>query len=612
MDFHRNNLDLSSSPYLLQHKDNPVWWQEWKKEVLEHAKKENKLVLVSVGYSSCHWCHVMAKEAFSDQETAAFLNKHFVSIKVDREQRPDLDQFFMDFIIQTQSQGGWPLNAFLSPDGKPFFAGTYFPSKSLYGLLSFNELLKQLAVWYEKHKESLSDFIPKYQRGVERYDQRNEKELVQNLLLYGNQLWGGFGRQQQFPPHGTLLFLLSYFETTRDQRYVPFLIKTLDMMAMHGLHDHLQGGFFRYCVDVSWIIPHFEKMLYDQAMHLWVYSLAYKLFNIPAYKTVAQKLFQCLEDSFEAEGLFCSSLDAETEHREGGTYVWSYQELKDNLNAEEWAEFQKIYDVQEEGNFEGLNHLIKKKLEFLPDVEQKLLKIRKKRLQPFRDEKIITSWNALTGIGFVLYYRVFGDTKALSKAKGLLKNLLKKHYHEGKILHSSMVGNHDSGSGEKEEFLEDYASLLLFITYIHEEEPAYAEIMMKLKERMMTFLQNGEWIMNKTTDFISLPVNIYDNPTPSPASLAEIAKMRADYLLDKTEEERTLSYGAPLESDFWNMIVYWRRGNFHMLEGSEISRSLLPFNSVFTRSPNFVDCYKHTCQLFKSEEDLEKFLANPQ
>ncbi|MEK6867923.1 MAG: DUF255 domain-containing protein, partial [Nanoarchaeota archaeon] len=448
INFNQNNLNKSSSPYLQQHRNNPIHWQEWSLEVLEYAKKQNKLLFVSVGYATCHWCHVMAAEAFENKEIAQFLNEHFIAIKVDREQRPDIDQYMMAFLIEQQGHGGWPLNVILTPDQKPMLAMTYVPITAKYGMPGFLDILKHTIHIEAQQKDALQPFIIEQQipTSVE------EKELITSYKSHFNSHYGGFGHGPQFPPHNTLLFLLYYSQTLSDHKnqedqaikkeIFAMLEKTLDVMATRGLHDHLQGGFYRYCVDSDWTIPHFEKMLYDQALLLWVYSAAYKVFAKEAYKMVAEKIMQCLEETYrnhenenDNDELYYSGHDADTAHEEGATYIWSKKELQEILFPVEFSQFSDLYLILENGNFEEKNHFIKKKLEFFPEIEQKLLQHRKKRVQPFVDKKKITSWNAFTGIGLLMYWRATGKKEIKEKAKQLYTSLLKKHFIAGKLSH---------------------------------------------------------------------------------------------------------------------------------------------------------------------------------
>ncbi|MBE0678302.1 MAG: thioredoxin domain-containing protein, partial [Bacteroidales bacterium] len=321
--WHRNNLDSSSSPYLRQHAGNPIWWQEWNSETLAHAAAENKPVLVSVGYATCHWCHVMAGEAFSDPETADYLNANFVSIKTDREQRPDIDQYMMNFIQAQTGSGGWPLNVFLTPGLKPVHALTYAPVRTSGNRYSFLHIAQAVIEFIEQRGDNIMSFS----RSEQEAPLADAEQLTESLGEYFDSEFGGFGAGQKFPPHSTLLFMLYHMAVNDEAKAAEktsveegaedltsedvtsgeyksngetgtvsqIVTTTLDTMMMRGLNDHLQGGIYRYCVDREWTIPHFEKMLYDQAMALWSYSLAYRVTAREHYRTMAEKIVKSLD-----------------------------------------------------------------------------------------------------------------------------------------------------------------------------------------------------------------------------------------------------------------------------------------------------------------------------
>lgn len=591
--FKRNNLDKAISPYLQQHKNNPIHWQEWSNEVLLYAKEQKKILFVSVGYATCHWCHVMAAEAFSDNEVADYLNANFISIKVDREQRPDIDHYLMSFLVETQGQGGWPLNAFLEPDIKPLMAVTYVPVTAQYGMMPFIELLK--FVKNSSSKASPMRYMPRQNinEGIE------EQELIKVIINNFDAINGGFGSGMKFPPHNTLLFLLSYYEKTKDTDVKNIIEVTLNKMALGGLHDHLQGGFYRYCTDRTWTIPHFEKMLYDQAMLLWVYSVAYHVLKNEEYKTVAEKIIKCLQDTFEEDGLFYSAHDADTDHNEGATYLWTEKELKEIL-GDDFNQFIEIYDISEYGNFEGKNHLIKKNGKFLLEVENKLLQIRNKRRQPFTDKKIITSWNALTGIGLLIASRYLENNSAKIKAKKLFERLLEKHYFNGKLCHSSL-GNDVQSNG----FLEDYASMLLFATLLYQEYFEGKEIIVDLSSKLKEFY-SGKWHESKNEDFIEIPAQTVDHPIPSSVSLAECASLFAKIILNQNYGQE--QYAEPLARDFFNVMAFVKNGNWHEIHTPQkIEWKELPFNSIQIPSEKIQDCYNKKCLEFAN---IKKLLEN--
>ncbi len=604
LNFHRNNLHQASSPYLQQHQNNPIHWQEWNTEVLEYAQKNHKIILVSIGYAACHWCHVMARQAFSYQASADFLNTYFVCIKVDREQRPDLDHYCMSFIQETQGQGGWPLNIFMTPEGKPFFAITYVPVEPQFGRPAFLELLHFIKTEYE-HNQNSPDYLP------HPYSQEGKVEEPQLIFLLKKN-FSSPSSGPQFPPHCTILFLLHYYEQNPDAELRQIMEALLDKMATSGLHDHLQGGFYRYCVDETWTIPHFEKMLYDQAMLLWVYSTAYKIISKPTYKIVAEKVICCLEETFADAGLYYSSHDADTDHEEGATYLWTKEELEKNCSPDEFKQFFDVYELMKSGNGElGVaakkNHLIKKKLRFLPETEKKLLTLRKRRVQPFVDKKQVTSWNALLGIGLLMASRYLPHPLAKVQAENLFKALWEKHFIQGKISHSSWGEKIQSG-----EFLEDYAGLLLFATYLSEENEQYLQYVETLFPLLLEFkekqrIENSKWIESKTDDFPSLPASEFDHPIPSSVSLAEMAELRASIILGKPYQEK--SYRPALSSDFYNLMAFMSQGNWHCLHTPHaLLWKQLPLNSLQIKSAFIQDCYQQRCIPFKDLMALRESL----
>lgn len=656
--FNCNNLGKSSSPYLQQHKDNPVHWQEWNKDVLEYAKATDKPMFVSVGYATCHWCHVMAKEAFSDNEVAGFLNKNFVCIKVDREQRPDIDRYLMSFIMETQGHGGWPLNVFMTHEIKPYLAVTYVPVKNPHGM-SFIQLLEVAKQAYVEMAKHMNQYIPIIEefKGMEETPVTNQ---IKQILSKFDEKNAGFGSGHKFPPHCTLLFLLSYYENiknkakdekvndekvddekTKHTKHEPVNEKikveikgdikadvravienTLDIMAMRGLHDHLQGGFYRYSVDRQWTMPHFEKMLYDQAMMLWIYSAAYKVLKKEQYKTIVEELLKCLSETFECNednngadnergGVYFSAHDADTEHEEGATYLWREDELKQILTDSEFKQFKSVYEISEQGseqgkekgNFEDKIHLVKSRLEFIPAIEAKLLQIRKKRKQPFTDKKIVTSWNALTGIALLTAYRCVGIESAKQKALQLFDKLIETHYVNGQLLHSSIGNQVQHGN-----FLDDYACMLSFATYIYEETGQKKDLIGELYQKLQQFKKQGKetWIESLNEDFIEIPAEQFDNPIPSSSAMAELAVLRIQLM--NNEPYDSPGYKPGLSFDFYNFVEFIRKGNWHVIHCPKIPWEDLPLNTVQFPGEMIIDCYANKCAMFKTKEDLMNYI----
>ncbi len=408
-----NRLAKETSPYLLQHKDNPVAWWPWGPEALAEAKRENKPILLSIGYAACHWCHVMAHESFEDEATAAVMNELFVNIKVDREERPEIDEIYMNALHLLGEQGGWPLTMFLTSDGEPFWGGTYFPKTAAYGRPGFQDVLRQVAkVFHQEHekvernraalKAELSTRAKAQSRvkiGIPELN--NIAERIGGLF---DPINGGLRGAPKFPQCGMLEFLWRAGERTGEERYFAVVNRSLERMSEGGIYDHLGGGYARYAVDERWLVPHFEKMLYDNAQILELLALAYtrtgnELFRERARETVGWLAREMTTE----EGAFASSLDADSEGEEGKFYIWSRAEIAEALGEEDGNFFARHYDVTADGNFEG--HNILNRLNRLPrskedearlkTLREKLLAIRAKRVRPGLDDKVLADWNGL-------------------------------------------------------------------------------------------------------------------------------------------------------------------------------------------------------------------------
>ncbi|MHC4499554.1 MAG: thioredoxin domain-containing protein, partial [Planctomycetota bacterium] len=415
-----NHLRNENSPYLLSHADNPVDWYPWGDEALQRARDEDKPIFLSIGYAACHWCHVMERESFEDKKIAAILNESFVSIKVDREQRPDLDNIYMSFTTALTGSGGWPMSVFLTPDLKPFFAGTYFPPEDRYGRPGFKRLITEIARAYRQDKEkiiSLSESI------MAQLSSRINAGAGQGLLtadlvskgadglMQGfDHAYGGFGQAPKFPQALELSLFLRHYRQSGDISFLQAALKALKGMADGGIYDHIGGGFARYSTDQKWLVPHFEKMLYDNSLLVPVYVEAYQVTgDSENLETVRGTLEFVLREMTDKSGGFYSSLDADSEHEEGKFYIWSKSEV-DSLLGDEADLFCRYYNITEGGNFEGRNILnitadserLRQSLS-LDDFDQrmaagraKLLEARPKRVRPATDDKILSSWNGLT------------------------------------------------------------------------------------------------------------------------------------------------------------------------------------------------------------------------
>ncbi|MFP4482373.1 MAG: thioredoxin domain-containing protein [Thermovirgaceae bacterium] len=540
----RNNLDSARSPYLLQHAGNPVWWQEWGKGIIEEASRRDVPIFVSSGYATCHWCHVMAAGAFSDDNVAEYLNSHFVCVKVDREERPDIDHYLMDFLTATTGSGGWPLNAFLTPRLEPIFAFTYLPAQTEGGMPGLLDVAKGLnRVWREEQLDA-AVFMP----SAALPDPVSREQVLPALKRLFDHRSGGFGRGAKFPPHCSLLYLLHLLEKEESPAAGAMCRKTLDAMRLGGLNDHLQGGLFRYCVDERWHIPHFEKMLYDQAMGLWCYSLAASVLKEEAYASTAETVARCLGECFEREGLFLAAFDADTQHEEGGTYLWGYDELESLLSREDFRELKRVYHIEPGGNFEGRIHLVKRVDENLPEIEAKLLETRRERPQPEADTKILCGNNALAVMalseaGYLLQKKTFSQM-----ADSMGKRLLDVFWDGRRLAHCV-----SRGALQEQSFLFDAAALLAAVLTLAKENPQLRSVSVDLASYVESFRGPEGWVESRPDDFHHVPASVFDHPVPSGAAMAEYALVRAALLEGK--DPGTPVYRQPLSADFFNVTA---------------------------------------------------------
>src|SRR2546423_1652407 len=420
---HTNRLAREKSPYLLQHQYNPVDWHAWGEEAFSKARNENNPLFLSIGYSTCHWCHVMERESFESEETAKFLNEHFVSIKVDREERPDVDKIYMTFVQSSTGQGGWPLNVFLTPDLKPFFGGTYFPPDDRHGRSSFVQVLKQIQKLWETRHGDLTDSANQMHA---RLQEAATSGAVSNLLLTTEAIrkagamfkesydprHGGFGGAPKFPQPSQPQFLLRYARRFRDQDAIRMVLHTCDRMAAGGIHDQLGGGFARYSVDAEWLVPHFEKMLYDNAQLAQLYLDAYLVSGDARHADIARDILAyVLRDMSHPEGGFYSAEDADSEGHEGKFYCWTRGEVAKLLTPDEFKAATHYFGITEKGNFTDHSHphplpnqnvlnIVEPTLSdsakaLLTSAKAKMLAVRAKRVRPHLDDKVLASWNGL-------------------------------------------------------------------------------------------------------------------------------------------------------------------------------------------------------------------------
>jgi uncharacterized protein len=538
-----NALIHASSPYLLQHAHNPVNWVEWSEETLQRAKNEDKMILVSIGYSACHWCHVMEHESFENEEVAELMNQHFICIKIDREERPDIDQIYMDAVQLLTGRGGWPLNCFALPDGRPLHGGTYFPIEQ------WKKTLQSIADFYQTRKEEAFQYAAELTSGINKLDhiipvENAEIKLetidkaVENWSKNFDLIYGGYNWAPKFPMPNNWAFYLQYYKQSNNPMYLDAVIKTLDGMANGGIFDQIEGGFARYSTDLYWKAPHFEKMLYDNGQLIGLYANAYQLTKNNLYKDIVYKTHQFLHHELTHEtGLFYSALDADSEGVEGKYYIWTRQELVSILGDDEPL-FSIYYSVDAYGNWEhGANILYKTRsqdeLEKLTgktiiEIEQiiekcntLLLLERNKKTKPGLDDKVITSWNALMISGYCEAFKAFGEKEFYTAAQKALDSIL-QHLWTDKTLYRIYKNGKISIPG----FAEDYACLTkaLIDFYQISFDEKYLIKANELMELSITYFYSEEkklFYFKSNTDaaLIARKLDLTDDVIPSANSI---------------------------------------------------------------------------------------------
>jgi len=491
----QNRLIHEKSPYLLQHASNPVDWYPWCDEAFEKARKENKPVFLSIGYSTCHWCHVMAHESFEDSEVAVLMNETFVSIKVDREERPDIDGIYMTVCQIMTGGGGWPLTIIMTQDKKPFFAGTYIPKENRYGRAGMMELIPKIKqLWRDRHDDvlntadNLTEALKRLEvkEDGEKLDENNLKKTFKQLSGRFDHIYGGFGNSPKFPTPHNLLFLLRYWKRTGDPLAMEMVEKTLKFMRLGGIYDHTGFGFHRYSTDDRWFLPHFEKMLYDQALLAMIYIEAYQATGKEEYKNTAKEIFTyVLRDMTSPVGGFYSAEDADSEGVEGKFYLWREEEILKLLGKDEGDLFIKIFNVTKDGNFpeeiEGGNiPYLKKPLyetainmkisekdlrERLEKSREKLFKERENRIHPHKDDKILTDWNGLMIAALSKGAQVFDEPAYLKAAHKSADFILNHMYKDGRLLH-----RYRDGEGGIKGNIDDYAFFIQGLLELYETD----------------------------------------------------------------------------------------------------------------------------------------------
>jgi uncharacterized protein YyaL (SSP411 family) len=562
-----NHLINETSPYLLQHAHNPVDWYPWGEEAFAKAKAEDKPVLVSIGYSACHWCHVMEHESFEDEETARLMNEHFVNIKVDMEERPDVDQIYMTFVQLTTGRGGWPMNVFMTADKLPFFGGTYFPPVSRYNMPGFTQILVSVAEAYRDKRDELmhsaNDILGEMRRvglsefspvglSVEQLD-----TAFNSFARTFDAVNGGFGGAPKFPPSMSLEFLLRYYKRTGSENALDIVKKTAEKMAYGGICDQLGGGFHRYAVDSVWLVPHFEKMLYDNAQLIRVYLHLYQITKDELYKRVAaETLAYVMREMLDVKGAFYSTQDADSEGVEGKFFVWTPEEIEEILGEKDAQIFSFFYDVSEEGNFEEKNILNMKvspaetaklfKLtenelhEILSRGRERLFATREKRIKPFRDEKVLTAWNGLMLAAFAEAAAVLDREDLLDVAKRNADFVLENLQKDGRLLRTWK-----DGEAKLNAYLEDYANFAdgLLELYQASGETRYLKEAKRLADVMVTEFWDEErggffFTSNDHEELLVRTKDYTDNASPSGNSAAADVFLKLSKLVGDERYER--------------------------------------------------------------------------
>jgi uncharacterized protein len=588
---HTNHLIHETSPYLLQHAHNPVDWYSWGDEAFQKAKSQNRPILLSIGYSACHWCHVMERESFEDEKIAALMNDLFVNIKVDREERPDLDEIYMNAVQMLTGRGGWPMTVFLTPEGKPFYGGTYFPPEDRYGVPGFPKILQGVANAYREKPQDVERSVEQILAALQRMSLSTESQQPFSSDIIGQSAeqlaqaydtdHGGLGKAPKFPNVGVYELFLRHYHHSKGSRFLEMVTHTLTKMAQGGIYDHLGGGFHRYSVDAKWLVPHFEKMLYDNAQLVRIYAQVYCVTGEPLFKQVVDETMNYLmREMLHTEGGFYSTQDADSEGEEGRFFVWTEAEITRILGEGSSEIFCRIYDVSEEGNFEEKNILhpiltleqaskffrrdLKEIESLVSDAKRKLFQEREKRPKPFRDEKILTSWNGLMLSGLAEAIKISPHPSYLEAANRTVNFIFTKMFRDGHLLHT-----YKSGPGKILGYLDDYAFLAAGLLDLFEAtvNRAHLDRALKLAEIMLHEFWDeaggGFFYTGRSHErLIAQSKPIFDGSIPSGNAMATQVLLR---LYHYTGKEDYLKRAERILRAYYNAMENQPFGFAHML-----------------------------------------------
>ncbi|WP_040229108.1 thioredoxin domain-containing protein [Bhargavaea cecembensis] len=584
-----NWLIKSKSPYLLQHARNPVNWLEWSTEAFERARIENKPVFVSIGYSTCHWCHVMEGESFEDPEVAAVINESFIPVKVDREERPDIDAIYMDACMKLTGQGGWPLNAFLTPDQKPFYVGTYFPKESAYGRPGMMDVLPQVRDVYRNEPGRIREIGDRVKEALEVRPETSGGDVPVTVLHQGfgqlarlfDGVHGGFGGAPKFPSPHQLLYLFHYSKWHGEPKAFEMADRTLDAMASGGIYDQFGSGFARYSVDEYWLVPHFEKMLYDQAMLMMAYTEAWQMTGEPRYAGIVADLAQFIRrEMTHPEGGFYSAIDADSEGAEGTYYLWTDQEVHEVLDERDAEIVCAVYDIMPGGNFEGksIPNMVGLDLsdvteEFgisddeveriLSESIPKLLGARESRVYPHLDDKILTSWNGLMIAALAKAGAAFEDDEMIRMAVEA-EQFIEEHLWNGHLLFARWR----DGEPKYHAYLDDYAYLIWGLIELHQAAGedkfiGHAVRLAELLEERFTDGEGGFYFTDKEGETLLVrEKDILDGALPSGNGVAAIQLWRLGKL---TADERWIRRSESIIREFSGEAGQYPNGTLTLL-----------------------------------------------
>ena len=539
---------------MLQHARNPVDWYPWGEEAFDKAKAEDKPIFLSIGYSTCHWCHVMGRESFEDEEVADLLNRHFVSIKVDREERPDIDSIYMSVCQAMTGHGGWPLTVFMTPDAKPFYTGTYFPKTDRMGMPGLLTILKRVHALWKERREDLTGSAEKV---VEAMQEKVAGDMVMDhdeLIIRAYEVfrmsfdnaYGGFGSSPKFPTPHNLIFLLRCWYANKDSTALSMVENTLDAMHRGGIFDHIGFGFSRYSTDSKWLVPHFEKMLYDNALLAIAYLEAYRATRKEKYAHAAKQIFTyALRDMTSPEGAFYSAEDADSEGEEGRFYLWTLDEVKAVLGDKDGDHFARLFDITGRGNFEGKNipnrinvQASESDMEFIEICRERLFQYREQRTHPFKDDKVLTSWNGLMIAALAMGGRILDDARYTKAAERACHFIMEKMVREDGRLMTSWR----DGSAAILAYADDYAFLVWGLLELYETtfKPEYLKKALELNDDLLKLFWDGQdgglFLYGEDAEkLIMRPKEVYDGAIPSANSVAALNFLRLSQLTGRAD-----------------------------------------------------------------------------